>query len=80
MLTCGLLFDILLLRRVKTMAINLSILRELRIKAGLTRRELADRIGCREHTIVRWELGTSKKPLSPYRIALEDFYKEVLLK
>ena len=60
--------------------INLSKLRELRIKAGLTRRELADRIGCREHTIVRWELGKSKKPLSPYRIALEEFYKEMALK
>ena len=60
--------------------INLNNLRELRIKAGLTRRELADKIGCVEHTIIRWELGKSKKPLSPYRKALEDFYKEMSLK
>ena len=62
------------------MAIDLSILRKLRIKAGLTRRELADRIGCRELTIIRWENGGSKRPLPPYRKELEDFYKEMLLK
>ena len=62
------------------MKIDLSRLRELRIKAGLTRRELADKIGCREHTVVRWELGTSKKPMPPYQKSLEEFYKDMLLK
>jgi len=62
------------------MNINLSKLRELREKAGLTRRDLADRIGCREHTIIRWENGENKKPLSPYRKELEKFYTEMLIK
>ena len=62
------------------MKLDLTKLRELRIKAGLTRRELADKIGCREHSIVRWELGHIKKPLLPYQKALEEFYKEMLLK
>ena len=39
------------------MDIDLSKLKELRKKAGLTRKDLADKIGCREHTIVRWENG-----------------------
>ena len=62
------------------MKIDLSRLRELRIKAGLTRRELADKIGCKEFSIIRWETGKVKKPLTPYVKALEVFYKEVLLK
>jgi DNA-binding XRE family transcriptional regulator len=62
------------------MDIDLSKLKELRKKAGLTRRDLADKIGCREHTIVRWENGENKKPLSPYRKELEKFYIEMLMK
>jgi len=62
------------------MNIDLNKLRELREKAGLTRRDLADKIGCREHTIVRWENGEIKKPLSPYRKQLESFYEEMLIK
>ena len=58
------------------MKIDLSRLRELREKAELTRRELADIIGCREHTIIRWELGTTKKPLPIFKEALISFYKE----
>jgi len=61
------------------MIIDLSKLRKTREKANLTRRELADKIGCREHTIVRWELGTTRKPLPIYQKAIMDFYKEVLL-
>jgi len=45
------------------MNIDISKLRELREKAGLTKRDLADKIGCREPTIVRWENGENKKPL-----------------
>lgn len=56
------------------MNVDLSKLRELREKSGLTRRGLADKIGCREHTIVRWENGENKKPLSPYRKELEKFF------
>ena len=62
------------------MKIDLSRLRELREKAELTRRELADIIGCREHTIIRWELGTTKKPLPIYQKALAGFYTEALMK
>jgi DNA-binding XRE family transcriptional regulator len=62
------------------MDIDLSKLKELRKKAGLTRRDLADKIGCREHTIVRWENGENKKPLSPYRKELEKFFSEMLMK
>jgi len=51
------------------MNIDLSKLRELREKAGLTRRDLADKIDCREHTIIRWENGENKKPLSPITIS-----------
>jgi DNA-binding XRE family transcriptional regulator len=42
------------------MHIDLSKLRELREKAGLTRRDLADKIGCREHTIVRWKMERTR--------------------
>lgn len=61
------------------MRIDLSKLRGLREKAGLTRADLAIRLGCREHTIVRWELGTTKNPLPIYKKALINFYKEMLL-
>lgn len=61
------------------MRIDLTKLRELRKKAGLTRVELADRIGCREHTIVRWEIGETKNPLPIYKKALANFYTEMLL-
>lgn len=61
------------------MRIDLKKLRKLREKAGLTRREFADKIGCREHSIVRWELGHIEKPLLPYRKELEKFYREMLL-
>ena len=58
------------------MRIDLTKLRELREKAGLTRVELADKIGCREHTIVRWEIGETKNPLPIYKKALVGFYAE----
>ena len=58
------------------MKIDLSKLRKLREKAELTRRELADRIGCREFTIVRWEKGKTKRPLPIYQKALFAFYEE----
>ena len=62
------------------MKIDLGKLRELREKAGLTRRELAAKIGCMELTIIRWESGKIKKPLNPYREALEKFYTETTFK
>jgi len=62
------------------MNIDLSKLRELRENAGLTRRDLADKIDCQEHTIIRWENGENKKTLSPYRKELEKFYTEALMK
>ena len=62
------------------MKIDLSNLRELREKAGLTRIELAVRLGCRELTISRWEDGTVKRPMPPYLRELEKFYEEMLIK
>jgi len=61
------------------MKIDLSRLRELREKAGLTRIALAKRIGCREMAIIRWETGKVKDPLPPYLEKLEKFYAEMLL-
>ena len=61
------------------MRVDLSKLRGLREKAGLTRAELAIRFKCREHTIVRWELGETKDPLPIYKEALINFYREMLL-
>ncbi|MBA7548747.1 hypothetical protein ES705_41213 [subsurface metagenome] len=61
------------------MRIDLSKLRKLREKAGLTKIELADKIGCREYTIVRWEEGKIQRPLPVYQKALANFYTEVLL-
>ncbi len=66
-------------RRIK-MVIDLTKLKELRTKAGLTKIELANIIGCRELQITRWETGKAKKPLPPYRKELEKFYMEWLLK
>lgn len=62
------------------MKIDLTKLRELRTKAGLTRRELADKIGCKEFSIIRWETGKVSKPLPPYLKELEKFYSEMSLK
>ena len=62
------------------MKIDLKLLKSLRKKAGLTRKELSDIIGCTEHTIIRWENGVNKKPLKPYREKLTKFYEETLLK
>jgi len=62
------------------MKIDLSRLRELREKAGLSRIELARRIDCREYTIYRWEEGKTQKPLPIYQKALAAFYTEALMK
>ena len=62
------------------MKIDLTKLRGLRIEAGLTRRELADKIGCKEFSIIRWETGKVIKPLTPYVKELEKFYAIMLLK
>jgi len=61
------------------MKIDLTKLRELREKANLTRREFADKIGCREHTIVRWENGETINPLPIYKKALINFYKDTII-
>ncbi len=62
------------------MKIDLSRLRELREKEGLSRIELAKKIGCREYTIYRWEEGKTQRPLPIYREALSKFYKTALMK
>ena len=61
------------------MKIDLKKLRELREKAGLTRKEFAEKVGqgCLELTVYRWETGKTKKPIPPYRKALEDFYRKM---
>ena len=58
------------------MNINLNRLRELRLAIGLTKKELADMIGCIENTISRWENGTTEKPLGVYRKSLEKFFRK----
>ena len=60
------------------MKIDLSRLMELRKKLGLTRKEFAETIGkgCIEHTVYRWEMGITKKPLPVYQEALEKFIKK----
>ena len=61
------------------MKIDLSKLREYREKVGMTRKEFAETVGqgCIELTVVRWENGTTKKPLKIYRKSLEKFYKSM---
>jgi len=58
------------------MRIDLSRLRKLRLAVGLTKKELADMIGCIENTISRWENGTTEKPLGIYRKSLEKFFRK----
>jgi len=58
------------------MRINLNKLRELRLAVGLTKKELADVIGCIENTIGRWEDGTTEKPLKIYQKELEKFFRK----
>ena len=58
------------------MRIDLSRLRKLRLAVGLTKKELADVIGCIENTISRWENGTTEKPLGIYRKSLEKFFRK----
>jgi len=58
------------------MRINLNRLRELRLAIGLTKKELADMIGCIENTISRWENGTTEKPLGIYQKSLEKFFRK----
>lgn len=61
------------------MEIDLSKLKELRIRAGLTRKEFAETIGqgCLELTVYRWETGKIKKPIPVYQKALVKFYKDM---
>ena len=61
------------------MPIDLTKLKELRIKAEMTRKEFAETIGqgCLELTVYRWETGKIKKPIPVYQKALVKFYKEM---
>jgi len=61
------------------MKIDLTKLREIREALKLTRKELAEEIGCIENTISRWENGTTEKPLGIYRKSLEKFYEKYSL-
>ena len=45
--------------------------RERRERAGLTQRELADRIGVQQHTISEIETGASARPSRPMLLAIE---------
>lgn len=58
------------------MRINLGRLRALRLAVKLTKKELADEIGCIENTIDRWESGKTQKPLGIYQKALERFFRK----
>lgn len=60
---------------------NDSQLAQIRIKCGLTQAQLAERVGCRQKDISRWEAGT--KPGAAYLLKLSDALKcsiEELLK
>ncbi|MCK4445679.1 MAG: helix-turn-helix domain-containing protein [Candidatus Marinimicrobia bacterium] len=61
------------------MEIDLTKLKELRIKAEMTRKEFAESVGqdCRELTVYRWETGKTKKPIPVYLKSLENFYKKM---
>lgn len=55
--------------------------RAIREAAGLSRREIAERLGCHEQTVVRWELGI-KQVGGQYMIAylnlLADLEREAV--
>ena len=50
---------------------NASPITAARMAAGLTQSQLADRIGCRQKDISRWETG-ARSPSLPYALALSD--------
>lgn len=50
---------------------NESPLTEARMAAGLTQTQLADKLGCRQKDISRWENGV-RSPSLPYALALSD--------
>lgn len=49
---------------------NDSPIARLRMERGLTQGQLADRIGCRQKDVSRWESGT--KPGAAYLIKISD--------
>ena len=61
------------------MTVDLSKLKELRLKAEMTREEFASSVGqgCKEITVYRWETGKIKKPIPVYLRSLENFYKKM---
>jgi len=61
------------------MTIDLDKLKELRLKAEMTREEFARSVGqgCKEITVYRWETGKTKRPLPIYLRSLEIFYKNM---
>ena len=61
------------------MTIDLTKLKELRLKADMTREEFARTVGqnCKEITVYRWETGKTKKPIPVYLKSLENFYKKM---
>ena len=64
---------------MRRIGIDLSKLKELRLKAQMTREEFAKSVGqgCKEITVYRWETGRVKKPLQVYLKSLENFYKSM---
>lgn len=50
---------------------NASPIAAARMAAGLTQAQLADRIGCRQKDVSRWETGARSPSLS-YALALSD--------
>ena len=61
------------------MPIDLTKLKELRLKAEMTREEFARTVGqnCKEITVYRWETGKVKRPLPIYLKSLVNFYKKM---
>lgn len=49
-----------------------SVLRKYRLKAGLSKVELARRVGVDRELITRWETGVTENMALPYLVALMD--------
>ena len=59
--------------RVAPRRTNDSAIARIRIARGLTQKQLADKVGCRQKDVSRWEAGT--KPSAVYLIKISGALK-----
>ena len=45
-----------------------------RVRAGMSRKEVAYSIGCSENTLASWERGETSPKLFPYGVKLAELY------